>query len=268
MPGWLKSCAIGCGVFTVVSIMLMIGCGVSFMRPFKDAVGVREELEAEYGTQEDYRPSIDGVIAPDRIEAFLGVREALRGECEVIGEIFGYFEKMEEMDETSSGGEKVSMVLGAARHVFQMPRAIGGYAGVRNTALLEQGMGLGEYTFIYVLSYYSMLQKDVIAEDLKINDENTSDRVRRTLREMLRHQLEDLRAAGSDPDFEITLRDEIIRLDENDNALPWQNGLPPATLASIEPFRTRIDTLWCAPASPFALSINRQGNKGFSITSD
>ncbi len=268
MPGWLKSCAIGCGIFTLVSVMLMIGCGVSLMKPFNDAVEVREQLEEVHGTQEDYRPAPDGSIPTESIQTFLLVRKALFAECEGMSQIFDHFKAMGDMKDSASGSEKFQMILGTVKQATRLPAAIGNYSTLRNSVLLENDMGLGEYTYIYAISYFALLGREALGEDMEINGEETTQRVRRTLREMLRHQLEDLRAAGTDPDLEITLRDEIFRLEEDPDSLPWENGPPRHVQESLEPYLSRIDAFWCDATSPFDITVTRKGKKGFSITPD
>jgi hypothetical protein len=248
--------------------MLMIGCGVSLMRPFNDAVEVREQLEEAHGTQEDYRPAPDGSIPAESIERFLMVREALFAECAGMSQIFDHFEAMDDMEDSASGSEKFHMILGTVKQATKLPATIGNYSTLRNSALLENDMGLGEYTYIYAISYFTLLGREALGEDMEINGEETTDRVRRTLREMLRHQLEDLRAAGTDPDLEITLRDEILRLEEDQDSLPWETGPPLQAEESLKPYLLRIDALWCDATSPFDLTVTQKGNRGFSITTN
>lgn len=276
MPGWLKGCAIGCGLFLLISVVTFVGCGWSMMKPFKDAQVVREDLEAAYGEQGDYVPPADGRVAPDRLEVFLAVQQDLADQCEGFAATFGHFEKVEQMDdESTSSVEKFGLVLGAVGRGMGLPRLLGRYNIARNTALLEHGMGLGEYTYIYAVGYYGVLGRrgHVLGEEsgVEINVEDghrASRRLRRVLRGMLQEQLAALDAAGGDPELLTALRDEVTALEDDAERLPWQDGAPESIAASFAPYRDRMTELWCAYADEFALQVARQGNKGFSITSD
>lgn len=274
MPGWLKGCAIGCGIAVLLTVVTFVGCGFSLMQPFKEAQEVRETLEADFGTQADYVPPADGRVAPARLEAFLAVQEELQGMCSELEGVFSHFERMERMDDDSVGtGEKVGLVFGAIGRGIQLPRLLGRFHVTRNEALAAQGMGLGEYTYIYVTGYYGVLGRRGHSLDDHDNVEieggrNASRRLRGVLRDMLRNQLAALDAQDGDPDLRRELRDEVLRLEDDLSRLPWQDGVPASIAEPFAPYRGRLDALWCPYADEFALTVARQGNKGFSITTD
>ncbi|MCB1151650.1 hypothetical protein KDK88_08870 [bacterium] len=273
MPGWLKGCAIGCGVMVLLFVVTFVGCGLTVMKPFKDAERSREVLEADFGTQEEYVPPADGRVAPERLEAFLAVQRELRDLCGDLTGVFEHFERMEHLDEGDvSGPEKTRMVLGTMTRALRIPGLLGRYHVARNEALADAGMGLGEYTYIYVVGYYGVLGKamvDADASGVTVGEgEHSTFRLREALRRMLRAQLEALEAAGSDPELAQALRDEAARMDEDLDRLPWQDGVPASIADSFTPYRDRLEELWCPAADEFALNVARSGNRGFSITAD
>lgn len=269
--GWLKGCAIGCGLMIVLGIACSFGGGFMLMKPFKDAVDAREKLEETYGTQADYRPPPDGAPAPDRMEIFLDVRTELMAHCGEFAEAFAQFRRMDALDEDElSGGQKIKEVFKTVREGFGMAGKLGRLAVHRNEALQDHGMGLGEYTYIYALAYYAWLEVQVEdIDDDNVQVEDSSPRVRRALRDMLRHQLDDARdATGSDPVLIEELVTELERLGDDRSLYPWQGAVPARIDAALAPYRGRLEAAFCPETAIFALSTHREGNKGLSITSD
>lgn len=265
--GWLKGCAIGCGATILISIVLVVGCGLQVMAPFKSAEKARDTLEEQYGVQGEYRPASDGSVAPERMEVFLAVRDDLLEHCEAFEETFAQFEHMDELadDEDTTKMEMFRGVMGTMGNVMGFAGRMGGFARARNEALLEHGMGLGEYTYIYVLGYLSWLD---MAGEGQPDDEIASRRVRGALRDMLRHQLDALRNDAPDDPFIETLTDEILTLESDHDRLPWADGLPPAVEASFAPYRDDVRRTWCLGTSPFELTVFRSKSGGFAIEGD
>nr|MBC8424530.1 hypothetical protein [bacterium] len=195
---WLKGCGIGCGLLVILAIVGSIGGGLALMKPFKDAADKREVLDETYGAQEDYRPPLDGVVARDRMEVFLAVRTELMEHCAGFEGVFEQFRRMDELEEEeASGGTMFREVLKTVGKAFGLAGKLGRLAGARNESLAEHGMGLGEYSYIYAVSYYAWLEvkvEDMDGGNVEVDD--SSPRVRRALRDMLRHQHEDLEASA------------------------------------------------------------------------
>ena len=269
---WLKGCALGCGLIVVLSIVGTIGGGMALLKPFRTAIDSREALEETYGTQGDYRPPADGIPAVDRVETFLDVRAVMMEHCGGFSEIFAQFRRMDRLeDEGASGGEKFKEVIRTVKSAFSMPAKLGKLANARNEALAEYGMGLGEYTYISALTYYAWLEvKEFEFDDENVDMEDSSPRVRRELRGMLRHQLEDLQASA-DPDrgpLADELEAELARLDDDRGLYPWEDNLPARIAEALSPYRGRLETTFCPDTAPFALSVHEQRGGGLSIHSD
>ena len=273
---WLKGCGIGCGLMVILAIVGTIGGGVALFKPFKDAIRSREVLEETYGSQEDYRPPVDGVVPADRLETFIAVRTDLMEHCEGFEETFDQFRRMERLeDEGASGGEKFREILKTVGKAFGIAGKLGRLAVARNEVLSERGMGLGEYTYIYALAYFAWLGVDSEFEDFEDADvdvdmEDASPRVRRALRGMLRHQLEDVEASFH-PDRDALaaeLADELERLDDDRDRYPWQGAVPARLADALAPYRGRLEAAFCPETAQFELAVHREGEGGLSIHSD
>jgi len=153
------------------------------------------------------------------------------------------------------------------------------YLNRRSEALLEVGMGLGEYLYLYTVAYPCWLGTPVDdgppfvgtgmparwqvgggAGDPGERRDRMRERLSAMLLPMLRHQLEDVRAAGpagGDPSWAARLRGEIERMEQDPRRLPWQDGLPEATAASLEPFRDRLEAQYDPLCHPVELAVQQ-----------
>ena len=272
--GMLKGCAIGCGLMIALVVVGSIGGGIALFKPFKEAIHTREALDETFGVQADYRPPADGVLAAARIEAFLEVRVELMEHCVDFNETFAQFGRMDDLDDEdvpkSTVFKEVVKTVGKA---FGLAGNIGRFAVARNEALTRHEMGLGEYTYIYALAYYAWFGKEQLDLDddgVKIDTEDASPRVRRSLRIMLRHQLEDLEASDlPDRDVMITeLQTELATLNDDHGRFPWQDGPPDRVAAALEPYRDMLEDVYCVGTSMFEMAVTRHGKGGLSISSD
>ncbi|MEN8165809.1 MAG: hypothetical protein ABFS37_16890, partial [Acidobacteriota bacterium] len=158
---WLIGCGVGCGSFVVLMVLISIGGSLFMMRPFDRAVKAQKELTSEFGSRADFVPQPDGITL-DRLERFLAVRRAVMASCETfegVAERFDAMGALENSDEDPALGDVFKGVGGIMGGIFGMVGEIGKVTEVRNAALQENEMGLGEYTWIYMLAYNSWLQK-------------------------------------------------------------------------------------------------------------
>jgi len=260
---WLTGCGLGCGVVAILGIVGVVGGSFVIMNDFKDAIADRETLDARHGDQPDFTPSADGTIAPERMEAFLAVRAAAMTLCDEFMTTAGKFEQMDELDEDASRKEAFSGIMNLTGDIFMMVPRLGGYYQARNGTLLDVGMGLGEYTYIYVLVYGDRLRGEGQTEEadfLSSGDPNA--RVCEALRQMLRNQ----QGVTDDVAMQSLLEEELSRLEEHTESIPWQGALPPAIAASIAPYREQLDAVFCPATVGLEFSKNRQS--GLSIHSN
>ncbi len=263
---WLIGCGIGCGVIIVIAALL-VTLGVLYVRNlvegFKDSEVMLEALTERFGEISDYKPEPTGRIAPERVEAFLAAREATAAERDKIAKSIQLLSDEEDaqIDVESAGGvlQKIKMGFGLIPQLADFFKA-------RNQALLDVGMGLGEYTYLYTIVYFAWLEKPVSdGPSVRITGENQEIRTRRweneqearelsediTLRRLhrmllpiLRNQLDRLMqdmppAAGQD--WKDALSAEVAAMEADRYRLAWQDGLPDIIASSLEPYRARLE---------------------------
>lgn len=253
---WLTGCSIGCGAVILLGILASVGGSIFIMRPFKDAIATRETLEERHGEQADYTPLPDGAITADRLEAFLTVRSAIMELCDDFAESSRQFQRMEEMEDDTPKTEVFVDIMKLMKEIFGMVPRLGKFFEARNSTLFAVDMGLGEYTYIYVMVYRDRAVPGGVDKSPVFGDDAVNSRIHAALRQMLRNQL-----AGAD-EQNGTLTAEIARLEAEPERLPWQDGLPPALAASIAPFRERLDAAFCVETMGLELNKNQQRGLG------
>jgi hypothetical protein len=280
---WLVGCGIGCAVIVLILIVLGIG-GYMFFKnligEFQEQEELMEVLTERYGEIRDFCPEPDGSIGPSRIEAFLSVRDAFAP----------YQERLEmSMRELQDKVGQSEVEVKKPKNVFEMVKLgfglipqIAEFLKFRNQALLEAEMGMGEYTYIYAIAYFSWLEKlpedgpdfEVMEEgggsrlgemDLEeIRGERRDSMLRllhRNLLPMLQNQHEKLVARGSSDtqsEWKDLLEAEIRAMEEDRFRLPWEDGLPDVIKTSLEPYRERLEQSYNAMTNPFELTIEQR----------
>ena len=257
--GCAKQTAIGCAVLIALAIILPIALGVMMISPFNRAVEARNALEQKFGPQEAFVPPPSGAPAPDRVEGFLEVRRALAVTCSDFGqaeEQVRQLERFDDQDEVSRMAV-LKQALSTSRSMMGMGPLIGNFYETRNQSLLDAEMGLGEYTYIYVLAYRDQILDP--PEDLQLLGPGaTNRRVRRALVSMLEHQLQGLRDAGADESEATVIETQIAALTEDTSRIPWQEGTPQAITDALAPYREELDSLHCPATAPLELMLNEK----------
>jgi hypothetical protein len=271
---WLIGCGIGCAV--VLLLLILGGVGLfqffkSTFIDFKHAGESQKNLFAQYGEVSEFAPPADGGIPAARLDAFLEVRGSLD---DVRNELLASFRTLQELDRKEEEEKSFKMAWSAVKSGVGFGRLIGRFISTRNDALLSQEMGLGEYTYIYIVAYHSWLQHpmtlgfDSYDEDADIPGQAVpSDYARRLhddLLAMLRNQLGALDEAGDPGGLRDSLEAEISLMEEERYRLPWQDGLPEAVIRSLELYRPLLEQSY----SPFlgVLELAVDENEGdFSI---
>lgn len=257
---WLIGCGIGCGAIIVIAILVGLG-GYLFIRNivqgFEDSEAIMSALTERYGRVKEYCPEPDGTISPDRVEAFLVARDAMHLDREELGKSIQIldrdeFEKEMERDSSGSVFEKIRIGFGLVPQIADFFKA-------RNQALLDVGMGMGEYYYLYSVVYFSWLKKPVVdgpsfqmigdedyrdwddEESREIRQDITLRRLHRMLLPMLENQYGKLQ---EDPSVQKiwtqVLAGEIEALHADRYRMIWQDGLPDVISSSLEPFRQRL----------------------------
>jgi hypothetical protein len=260
---WFQGCAIGCGALVVVSIFLLAGFTLSMRGAFEDAREDRDVLVERFGAPDDYTPAVDGCVPGDRLIAFLAVREAMAA---VHAEVASVDNEMGDFDALAEDGDppmRVALpaVARLTKAMLGLPKVFGEIEKTRNSALVEAGMGLGEYTYIYAMSYHDQLV-DPEPNVYLFGGSAANGRVRDELRGMIRRQLETAEAESPDDDaWSSVLAAELASLETDEARIPWEDGLPPSIAVCIDPFRERLDATYSAAAAEFDL-LNSEVKRG------
>ena len=257
--GCLKQTAVGCGVLMVIAIALPFVLGVMMMGPFKRAVDDRHAIEEQFGPQEAYVPPASGVPSADRIEVFLGIRRAFAEPCADLTQAEKQMQKMETFDDQDEVDrmEVMREAFSLTKSLMGVGPVLGHFYEIRNQSLLEAGMGLGEFTYIFAVAYNDRLLDEPEGEQL-FGPAATNRRVRRALRSMLENQLEVLRSeGGEDVDIEL-LEAEIAAMQADDKRVPWQDGIPQPIADALVPYREELDELYCPAMAALELMINER----------
>jgi hypothetical protein len=211
----------------------------------------------------DFRPPADGSLAPARIEAFLSIREGLGDARARLEDGFGRIDAIE----SGRGSRSPANIFRAIKSGVGLFPEVFASLERRNELLLEVEMGLGEYIYFYCVSYYNLLGKSpsdgpryvVLGDDDSEDEDFDEEQVRQWRKEritrflnsrigsMLRHQRAALRESDRRQELsELAQRldAEIAALEEDPLRLPWNGGLPDAMLASLRPYRDRLEATY------------------------
>lgn len=266
---WLIGCGAGCGAFTLIMIFIAVGGGYLMMKPFNQAVQKQATLEEQFGSREDFVPLPDGLTA-DRIAAFLVVRQELMNKCGAFEDIAASFRQMDELDKGDGQDPPVGDVLKGVGNVmgsaFSVAGEIGALTNSRNNELLKNHMGLGEYTWIYVLAYYSWLGHEPGTGLEGEGHGGFSGSERQVFRQLMQNHARALEETGR-TDEANRWRDEAERLHRSEGEAPFPSGdLPAEITAQLAPYRAKFEATYCAAMSEFELG--RVQKKGLSFRSE
>lgn len=251
---WLKGCGIGCGVILLLTVALGIGGGLMIKRTIDSIDNTSDAIDAldvAFGDVGDFTPAADGRVPADRIEVFLAIRSDTEAERRSSARI------MANLDADGPGGPLgiLRKVRSGLKLLPQMKRFVDG----RTEAMHEHGMGMGEYAYLYGLVYYSWLGRSPgDGPDFRItgDDDRDSggedirqDRLAESLdylnwggRKWLSNQLAAIDSAGGfDPGWRERVAAEVAALADDGYRMPWRDGPPQRTVASLEPYRDRLE---------------------------
>ncbi len=280
---WLIGCGIGCGV--VILLLVFAGVGGYFfvkniVSGFEETEAIADDLKERYGEIKDFCPDPGGAIGQERVEAFLSVRNSMEPAKEKLESsiiILSDEERASQFKEEPSPG-----VLTKIKTGFGIIPLIAEFYTRRNQALLDAEMGLGEYYFIYAVSYYSWLGKSpgdgleyhLVSEhdekrgvywrsgrneDLDDRQDDVLKQLHSQILPMLKNQVAKLTRVDvspiRDPWREMLLA-EIEAMEDDRFRLPWQDGLPDVLEASLKPFRGRLETSYSKVLNALEMALN------------
>lgn len=265
----LAGCALGC----LLAVLLVVGVGWMLVRwgqgmaSTVDQARIQSrELAERFGTPADFVPAAGPGVPADRLELFLGVRESLAGpRQELAAAIAG-------LTPTAGAGGFLHG-LGAARAGLSIAPSAIAFVGARNRALLDAGMGLGEYTWLYWLVYHGWLGHPVDdsllhelmaareaedgATEMRFEGGPEREQLVRRLRADVTAMLENLESrlaadAERRPLLEA-VRSELAALAADPERLPFADGLPAPLATGLEPWRDRLEGCYSKATNPFEL---------------
>jgi len=266
--GWRKPLGIGCLALLGVGL-LAAGGALVFVRVTGDRdIRTLAQLNASLPDAATFTPEFDGGVAPARLERYLAVRDALAGGCAEFGEFAAAAAAVDGLanaEEEPAAGPFFRDAGRAIKGVFGVARRLGRRLETRNRALLAEGMGLGEFTWLQVVAYHGWLRKPATPFALARAGEPRilEDRVFAQARAMIRrlvaaHEKAGLPQADADP-----WRRELAALDADPARAPFADGVPPAVAATLEPYRARLEDLWCEATCEVDLSVTEHEGIGF-----
>jgi len=275
----LAGCAVGC-----LLVMLALG-GLGWMgyRWAKTAAEVVEaaeraedQLEAEYGLVREFTPPA-GRVPADRIEAFLAVRELTAPQRTALTE------SIEALAPAAGRGGAIGGLRAARAGISMAPRILE-FARARNEALLEVGIGPGEYAWIYWLTYHAWLGRPVgesllneIMEARSESDnsmqmhidgmdtEHAERQLRRDIRAMLRNLEGEIAADPERAELKELVVTELVAIDADSSRMPWAEGLPEDFVVGLDPYRTRFEESYSPATNPFELLELDSGPHGITL---
>ena len=233
----------------------------------RESKRLEQSLIDRYGWADEYTPTVDGSIPPQRVEGFIRVREALQPNCLDFQGILDDVLAIEsiETNQDMSPVEKTSTGIRGFIGIFGTLPAIVEFMEVRNTSLLAEEMGLGEYMYIYLAAYGEQLASESVSAYSGMEEAYISARTRYEFVQILGNQLAALDAADPEaiPDgSRADLRAEIEAIKDGSHSSPWLNGPIGVTPESLAPYRDQLANLYCAGIVRIEL---QQKNRGFSF---
>ena len=258
----------GWRLLALATVLFFIAAGIYFVIiPVQESKRHEQTLIERFGWANRYTPSIDGSIPPQRVEAFIRVREAVQTNCAdyqgILDDIVGL--EALETDQDMSAGEKTSKGLDSFKSMFSAAPKMLEFMDARNTTLLTEEMGLGEYIYIYLAAYGEQLAREPDSRYSDMEDAYISPRTREEFVHMLGNQLGELESAGpetSQPGLLTELRSEIGALEDKSHPSPWPNGPGSKVRESLAPYQQRLAELYCSGIVKIELL---QKNRGLNL---
>lgn len=263
----LAGCAVGC----LLVIVLAVGVGWMGYRWVETATEAIENAEQteralvdSYGRPGDFHPPVEPGLTADRLEVFLAVRDGLAEERTAFADSIS---ALAPGGEDGGGGG-----FRTARTVAGLPSRIFSFVNARNKALLDHGMGFGEYTWIYWLTYNAWLGHPANESELHEIMKERSDsegrmqvqfggpeedelawRIRRDVSEMLQNLEADLAADPERGELRALVVEELNALGLDPDRIPWEDGLPEPFADGLEAYRDRLEASYSRATNPFEL---------------
>jgi len=271
---WLVGCGIGC--FLLVALVVgLVAAGFfgarKVVRDFEAAEEISREVTERFGAIGDFIPAADGAIPPPRVETFLDIRNTTASERQSLEA---------SIDKLSRGVEgRPDGFVGTVRSALGLLPLVARFMASRNSALLEAGMGRGEYLYYYAVAYYAWLDFEVQdgppfllvneghGSGIQIDDDHAvlarrgeiiRGRLNRQLLPVLKNQLailDETTTTEKALSWREQLQAEVTAMDADPSRLPWQNGVPDVIAGSLEPFRAKLEESYSPLCNPIEVGV-------------
>jgi hypothetical protein len=255
---------------TIATIVFFLGAGIwFFILPIQQSKQLEHSVIDRFGWATRYTPPADGIIQPDRLERFIRVREAVQANCKIFQNILDNVIKLEtlESDPNMPASQKASEGFDSLKSMFSAAPTFLEFMDARNSALLTEEMGIGEYIYIYLAAYGELLALESQGRYTDQEEAYLSPRARKEYVQILGNQLAALQSADRDQDassltLAADLQAEMTALADGSHSSPWPGGPPGKTGESLVPYRDRLSALYCEGIVRVEIL---QKNKGFNF---
>jgi len=270
----LKKLLIGCGIAAALCVLLVIAGTWMVARwakaKFPDTKRietVQVELKQRFGDRDAFVPATS--LDAARFEIFLGVRDSLVSRGAVIGDDIQDLTRVVKQAENKKRGmiERILQGTNTARGGIGLATRAMDYTLRRGQALLDTGMGDGEYGYLFALSYFSYLEwnpaaGDTVTADHRVRSDTGAGQTWWAMRETFIQQLRNLEAAlvaapARDRESEELLA--LVRSEIADTAgggrFPLAGRVPAAWRTVLDRYRERIAAT--RPKNPAELFLDR-----------
>ncbi len=271
---WLIGCGLGCLGLIVLVVAFAVGSAFlvrSATKGFETASRTGAELDRKFGKADEFQPWADGAVPASRMEVFVAVRETTQPAREEVARSFRKLpmgrEEAQKMRDLPfwQKAKKVWSMVGTG---IGLGSDLGEFFKARNETLLREEMGMGEYTYLYVIVYNSWLKHDPDdgVQDLHGGVKIDTHRFERSQRGHLLAMLEAQHEAADEGAWKKRLGQELEALRADSTRVPWQDGLPTQLEQSLTPFRERLESTYDPITNEFELSVSRkQGSFGYQV---
>lgn len=257
----------GC-LLIVVALVFITASGVYFSTAgIRDAKRLEQTLIDRYDWANNYTPSIDGAIPPQRVEKFIRVRQAVQTQCRDYQAVLTSIAKLDKIDsnEDTTASEAASTGMESFKSAFSAGPKMVEFSNTRNQALVDQEMGIGEYIYIYLTTYGQLLASESASPYSGMEEAYLSPRARNEFIQMLKNQLAALDSSGrkaSYTELADRLRQEIESLESGTQTSPWPSGPFGPAHESLAPYQQELNELYCSGVVKIELL---QKNRGFRL---
>lgn len=257
----------GC-LIIALTVSFVIASGFYFLSAgVREAKHIEQSLIDRFGWADDYVPPLDGSIDPQRIKAFIRVREAVQANCADYQAVLKSIRALDEIDtdQKNSSSEVASTGLEGFKSAFSAGPKMLRFSKTRNQALLDEEMGLGEYLYIYLTAYGEQLARESTSDFSNTAEAYVSERARTEYAKILANQrlaLQESALLNNYPNLETDLQAEIEALNDGSHTSPWPDGPVGESRESLAPYQQQLADLYCSGIVKIELL---QKNRGFEL---